>query len=55
MRPIHFFILGCYVIAALLFFLVGFDIVGEEDTEFNLVAIGLGSFVVGYAVDRFVE
>lgn len=53
MRPIHLFVLACYAVAALLFFLVGFDIVDE--TEYNLVAIGLGVMVAGYTTDRFIE
>lgn len=41
-----------FVLSFLLFIVVGFDIV--ETTKYNLVAIGLASYVAGFILDKYV-
>jgi hypothetical protein len=40
-----------WVVAIILFALVGFDVVNEK--EYDLVAIGLALTVAGFALDKF--
>lgn len=47
-----FIALGFCGVAALLFLFVGFDIVAT--TKYDLVALGLCSWVVGYMINTFV-
>lgn len=44
-------ILGFWIVAIVLFALVGLDIVNE--TKYDLVALGLAFGFVGFAVDKF--
>jgi hypothetical protein len=41
-----------FIFAFLLFVVVGFDIV--ESHKYNLVAIGLASYVAGFILDKYV-
>lgn len=45
--------LSLYIVAAVLFLLTGFDIIGPEETDWNLVALGLGSATVGTIVYKY--
>lgn len=41
-----------FLVSIILFLLVGFDIV--KTTDYNLVALGLASYVIGFVLDKYV-
>lgn len=53
MTPKEMVVFGLWFVAAVLFFLVGFDIVNS--TRFDLIALGLGCFVSGMIINTFVK
>lgn len=41
-----------FILAGLLFLVVGLDIV--ESTKYNLVALGLASYIAGFVLEKYV-